>query len=82
MIPAHRGHRSAGRLLLLDLQALEQALMVIEAQKVDFNEVQRWSIHEGFKDEYESFIAKLRGRKLILSIQCREILLETLFKFI
>jgi len=47
-----------------DPQALEQAAMVAEAQKVDLNEVRRWSLQEGFKEKYDSFIARLRGKKL------------------
>ncbi|HAM53025.1 MAG TPA: hypothetical protein DCP92_20860 [Nitrospiraceae bacterium] len=43
-----------------DPQALEQATMVAEAQKVDLKEVRRWSLREGFKEKYDSFIVKLR----------------------
>ncbi len=46
-----------------DPQALEQAAMVAEAQKVDLKEVRRWSLQEGFKEKYDSFVARLRGKK-------------------
>lgn len=47
-----------------DPQALEQAVMVAEAQPLDLGEVRRWSLREGFKEKYDNFIVSLRGKGL------------------
>jgi hypothetical protein len=43
-----------------DLQALEQALLVAEAQQVSLMEIQRWSEYEGHSEQYKIFLAKLK----------------------
>lgn len=43
-----------------DPQALEQALMVSRAQKVNMREVRRWSVKEGFEEEFEVFKKRLK----------------------
>jgi hypothetical protein len=45
-----------------DPQALEQALMVAKAQKIDLREVKRWSEKEGHAEKYRHFLGML-GRK-------------------
>ena len=47
-----------------DPQALEQALMVAEAQKIDYSEVQRWSEQEGHIEKHREFLKQLRRVKL------------------
>lgn len=42
-----------------DQQALEQAIMVASSQKVDLNEVKRWSQKEGHTEKYRQFIKRL-----------------------
>ena len=42
-----------------DRQGLEQAVFVAESQKVDLNEIKRWSKVEGKLQEYETFKTKL-----------------------
>lgn len=42
-----------------DQQALEQALMVAEAQIIDLKEIQRWSYREGFKQGFDIFVSRL-----------------------
>ena len=44
-----------------DPQALEQALMIAKAQKINLREVKRWSEKEGHKDKYNFFL-KMRKR--------------------
>ena len=44
-----------------DPQALEQALMVTEAQDIDLGEVRRWSVKEGHEEKYQAFLRKLKG---------------------
>ncbi len=46
-----------------DPQALEQAVMVAKAQKVDLNEVELWSKKEGKTAEYEHFLGLLKDAK-------------------
>jgi len=41
-------------------QSLEQALMVAMAQKVNMNEVKRWSVKEGYEEKYEVFKKRLK----------------------
>ncbi len=38
-----------------DLEALEQAIMVAKAQKVNLREVRRWSEHEGHTEKFSAF---------------------------
>jgi hypothetical protein len=46
-----------------DPQALEQALMLAKAQKINLKEVKRWSEKEGHKEKYKAFIRMMKGRK-------------------
>jgi hypothetical protein len=46
-----------------DPQALEQALMLAKAQKINLQEVKRWSEKEGHKDKYDFFLRMLKRRK-------------------
>ncbi len=43
-----------------DSQALAQAIMVCESQKVDMNEVRRWSRQEGMSARFRAFESELR----------------------
>ena len=43
-----------------DLQSLDQALMVAKAQKVDLEEIKRWSRGEGAIEKYKRFIDLLK----------------------
>jgi hypothetical protein len=43
-----------------DPQALEQAVMVAKAQKVDLKDVKRWSAAERHKEKYENFLKILK----------------------
>ena len=43
-----------------DPQALEQALMVAKAQKVNLKEIIRWSEKEGHKDKFEIFSNRIK----------------------
>lgn len=43
-----------------DRQALEQALMVCQAEPVDLKEVERWSRNEGMAAQYEIFMKNLK----------------------
>ncbi len=43
-----------------DPQALEQAIMVAKAQKVNLNDIRKWSLAEGHKEKYEKFLKMLR----------------------
>ena len=43
-----------------DPQALEQALMVAKAQKVNLKEIRRWSEKEGHKDKFEIFSNRIK----------------------
>jgi hypothetical protein len=45
-----------------DQQALEQAIMVAESQKIDFHEVKRWSEKEGHIGKYRQFIKRLHNK--------------------
>jgi hypothetical protein len=42
-----------------DQQGLAQAVLVSKSQKVDLNEIQRWSLAEGKEQEFELFRKKL-----------------------
>jgi hypothetical protein len=44
-----------------DPQALEQAVMVVKAQKVNFREIKRWSVQEGYREKYDVFIKRVKG---------------------
>jgi hypothetical protein len=44
-----------------DPQSLEQALMVARKQKVDLNEVRRWSKVEGHAEKFERFLERIKG---------------------
>ena len=46
-----------------DQQSLEQALMVVETQSIDLNEVKRWSLQEGFSRQHNIFLSRLRSRR-------------------
>jgi hypothetical protein len=41
-----------------DQQALEQALMVAESQKIDFHEIKRWSAQEGHSEKHRQFLER------------------------
>jgi hypothetical protein len=43
-----------------DQQALEQALMVAEAQKINYSEIKRWSEQEGHSEKHQEFLKRLR----------------------
>ncbi|MBI5213632.1 MAG: hypothetical protein HY957_09750 [Nitrospirae bacterium] len=43
-----------------DPQALEQAIMVAKAQKIDLYEIERWSMQEGHEGKYKIFIKMIR----------------------
>lgn len=45
-----------------DSQALEQAILVASMQKVNFNEIRRWSEVELSPDKYKIFIAEYKKR--------------------
>lgn len=45
-----------------DPQALEQALMVAKAQKIDLREVKRWSEREGHAEKYRYFLDRLHRK--------------------
>lgn len=45
-----------------DRQALEQAIMVAESQKINFHEVKRWSEKEGYIGKYRQFIKRLDNK--------------------
>lgn len=44
-----------------DPQALEQAAMVAENQRINLREIKRWSEQEGFREKYQDFLKKRRG---------------------
>lgn len=46
-----------------DQQALEQAIMVAKAQKIDFREVERWSKKEAQVEKYRQFVSSLPNKK-------------------
>jgi hypothetical protein len=46
-----------------DQQALEQAILVAQSQKIVFSEVKRWSEKEGHIDKYRQFLKRLRSKK-------------------
>jgi hypothetical protein len=54
--------RLAGYYHWNDLQCLEQAAMVAEAQKIDIEEVERWSKTEGKHEEFMRIKNRLTGR--------------------
>jgi hypothetical protein len=43
-----------------DQQALEQALMVAEAQRINYSEIKRWSEREGHSEKHREFLKRLR----------------------
>ena len=43
-----------------DLEALEQAVMVAKAQKVNLGEIRRWSENEGYAKKYADFLKTLK----------------------
>lgn len=47
-----------------DRQCLQQAILVCRHQKIDLEEVQRWSEHEGKMDEFLKIKPQLLGMKL------------------
>lgn len=46
-----------------DPQALEQALMIAKAQKINMREVKRWSEKEGHANKYREFLIRLRSKR-------------------
>lgn len=46
-----------------DPQALEQALMIAKAQKINLREVKRWSKKEGHEEKHENFLRDLKRRR-------------------
>lgn len=42
-----------------DRQCLEQAILVCKDNKVDLEEIKRWSINEGMSSKYDIFLAQL-----------------------
>ncbi|HEY2810753.1 MAG TPA: hypothetical protein VGJ00_05140 [Rhabdochlamydiaceae bacterium] len=48
-----------------DRQALEQAVMVFQDQKVNLKAVERWSKAENHRDKFEEFIKILKARDCI-----------------
>ena len=46
-----------------DPQALEQALMLVKAQKINLQEVKRWSEKEGHKEKYDFFLREMKRSK-------------------
>jgi len=46
-----------------DLQCLEQAVLVAKANKIDLEEIERWSIGEGKLEEFTLIRDQLTGRK-------------------
>ena len=48
-----------------DKQALEQAVLVCRAKKIDFKEVERWSKSEGMADRFQTFLKSLE-KKVVL----------------
>lgn len=47
-----------------DPQALEQALMVAHVQKINFQELNRWSEKEDFLEKYRVFVSRLKKKFL------------------
>jgi hypothetical protein len=47
-----------------DQQALEQALLVAEAQKINYFEIKRWSQREGHGEKHREFLKRLRRARL------------------
>lgn len=47
-----------------DPQALEQALMVAESQRIGYSEIKRWSEQEGQSEKHREFLKQLRRVKL------------------
>jgi hypothetical protein len=43
-----------------DPQALEQAVMVAKAQRVNIKDIRRWSVAEGHKEKYSTFLKMLK----------------------
>jgi hypothetical protein len=43
-----------------DQQALEQAVMVAESQKINLHDIKRWSEQEGHREKHRQFLARLR----------------------
>ncbi len=43
-----------------DPQALEQAILVAKAQKINLSEIRRWSAKEGFEDKYRNFLKRIK----------------------
>jgi len=46
-----------------DPQALEQALILAKAEKIDLQEVKRWSEKERQKEKYNAFVNMLKRKK-------------------
>lgn len=45
-----------------DPQAMEQALMVAKAQKINLNEIRRWSEREGHIEKFKVFISRFEKK--------------------
>ena len=50
-----------------DPQALEQALMVAQAEKINIREIRRWSKQEGHEVKYLEFFKMFRKLKRVKS---------------
>ncbi|MBI5195164.1 MAG: hypothetical protein HZA10_02455 [Nitrospirae bacterium] len=44
-----------------DPQAIEQAVMVAKAQKINLKEIKSWSEQEGHKEKYAVFLKRIKG---------------------
>ncbi len=47
-----------------DLQGLDQALNICLESEVDYNEIKKWSIREGFENKFVDFENKLKQKKV------------------
>lgn len=46
-----------------DRQSLEQAILVCRDNETDMSEIKRWSLKEGMKDKYSTFLGILKRQK-------------------
>ena len=44
-----------------DPQSLEQAVLVARSRKVNFKDIRRWSLREGFEEKYKEFERRLKS---------------------
>jgi len=47
-----------------DRQSLEQAVLVCRDNEIDMSEIKRWSLKEGMKDKYKTFLNFLTSKKI------------------